>query len=577
MKILAFNGSPKGTKSNTDRILQPFLQGAAEAGAQCETIYTVGLKVHDCRGCFACWRDTPGECVYQDDMNGILTKIRESDLVIWATPLYYYGMTAGLQRVMERTLPLNLPSMVKEGDKYTHPARYGKKPRHMLISNCGFPDRSRFDPLLATFNEITGSRGLAAVILCPAGELLGQADLEGSFGWYLQACRKAGREIVELGSISQDTAATLECNLVPTELYVKMANSVQGEAGQNGYEPVDEESSLQREGDNWVCKSMAPPRGTDHIRDVIAGMALNFRPEAGDGLNAVYQFAVSGGEPGEYFLVIEDGLCQAFEGRHPRANIVINTPSEVWMSVSRGTINGSTALMEGQYSFTGDLNLLIKMGDLFGGAVEMEKESGLEKEKPGMKGPIRISGMHWLTMAFIPWTFYWVFSGSQSLWVSVVPLVISLAILFYRNHYMESSWMDRGAPVFFVVAALLQYSVPDITGAYRYLFSNLTLAGIWIATLMTDIPLTARYSKYNYPTGFESNPLFVKINLILTAFWGLVFIILGSLALFAPDQPQWRALWVGMTNLLLIPAFLFTKRFPEHFIAHRLVSTAKNA
>jgi multimeric flavodoxin WrbA len=52
MNILAINGSPKGKYGNTDRILQPFLQGAAAAGADCETIYAKDLDVKECTGCF---------------------------------------------------------------------------------------------------------------------------------------------------------------------------------------------------------------------------------------------------------------------------------------------------------------------------------------------------------------------------------------------------------------------------------------------------------------------------------------------------------------------------------------------
>ena len=51
MKVLAINGSPRGMHGNTDRILQPFLQGAAAAGADCETVYAKELNLKECTRC----------------------------------------------------------------------------------------------------------------------------------------------------------------------------------------------------------------------------------------------------------------------------------------------------------------------------------------------------------------------------------------------------------------------------------------------------------------------------------------------------------------------------------------------
>lgn len=50
-KILAINGSPRARRGNTDKILQPFLEGAAEAGAATETLYLKELRIQECRGC----------------------------------------------------------------------------------------------------------------------------------------------------------------------------------------------------------------------------------------------------------------------------------------------------------------------------------------------------------------------------------------------------------------------------------------------------------------------------------------------------------------------------------------------
>lgn len=68
MKVLAINSSPRMDKGNTALILNPFLEGMKEAGAEVELFYTSKLKIHPCTSEFNCWIKTPGECLHNDDM-----------------------------------------------------------------------------------------------------------------------------------------------------------------------------------------------------------------------------------------------------------------------------------------------------------------------------------------------------------------------------------------------------------------------------------------------------------------------------------------------------------------------------
>ena len=94
MKILAFNSSPRKKKSNTNRILLPFLEGAKEAGADVELVYLYDKTIKPCLGCYACWLKTPGKCCQKDDMAELLPKMMRADVIVYATPLYVFGMTA---------------------------------------------------------------------------------------------------------------------------------------------------------------------------------------------------------------------------------------------------------------------------------------------------------------------------------------------------------------------------------------------------------------------------------------------------------------------------------------------------
>ena len=227
-KVLVLNGSPRGLKSNTQAILTPFLEGVREAGAEAESLVVRDLDIKFCLGCFACWSSTPGRCCQEDDMTRVLELWRQADYVVYATPLYHFGMTALLKRLVERTLPLLEPRMEQYGDRTGHPLRQGtRRARTVLIANCGFPERVHFGALLEHMRYLTGGgKGLAATILVGGGEAFGRAYRpDGPFAWFFAAVRQAGREIVTQGRVSPATQETLDRPLAPDETYRQVANA----------------------------------------------------------------------------------------------------------------------------------------------------------------------------------------------------------------------------------------------------------------------------------------------------------------------------------------------------------------
>ncbi|MFB0564008.1 MAG: flavodoxin family protein [Candidatus Lokiarchaeia archaeon] len=214
MKILAFQGSPRMEKGNTEKILRAFLEGTCDAGAETETLYLRRMNINPCNGCFGCWYETPGECVQKDGMKEVLEKILDSDVLIFATPLYIYNMTAYMKALLERFLPLVKPDLIKTPDGLTgHPRRYDKIWRWILISNAGFPEEEHFEPLLHCFDRIsrgfTNQEGFAYIILKGAGEMLRFGDPK-TFEPFFQAVRDAGREFVETGKVSVETKTKVD-------------------------------------------------------------------------------------------------------------------------------------------------------------------------------------------------------------------------------------------------------------------------------------------------------------------------------------------------------------------------------
>ena len=83
-------------------------------------------------------------------------------------------------------------------------------------------------------------------------------------------------------------------------------------------------------------------------RDFISGMPLAFNAEAAGDLKAILYFKVTGDEPGDYFLTIKEGQCTFSEGIPEKADLTLDTPSDIWVAVSTGKLNGQNSLYAGE-------------------------------------------------------------------------------------------------------------------------------------------------------------------------------------------------------------------------------------
>ena len=104
MKIIVLFGSPN-LKGSTHILVEEFRRGAEEKGHSVEVIDVCHADIYPCIGCVACGYEGP--CVQKDDVEDIRGKILSSDMVVFATPLYYYGMSAQLKTVIDRFCAYN--------------------------------------------------------------------------------------------------------------------------------------------------------------------------------------------------------------------------------------------------------------------------------------------------------------------------------------------------------------------------------------------------------------------------------------------------------------------------------------
>ena len=102
-KVLILSTSPR-KNSNSEALAEAFGKGAAEAGNDVEIIRMREKNYRFCLGCFACQRT--GKCVIKDDMAEIVPKMEQADVLVFATPIYYYEMSGQMKTLLDRANPL---------------------------------------------------------------------------------------------------------------------------------------------------------------------------------------------------------------------------------------------------------------------------------------------------------------------------------------------------------------------------------------------------------------------------------------------------------------------------------------
>lgn len=132
MKVLGIMGSPR-IKGNTDLLLDEALRGVKESGAEVEKIIVDKLKIAPCREYYGCLND--GNCVIRDDMDDVYPKIIDTDIIIVASPIFFYTVSAQLMLLISRCQSLwarkyvlkNLDIPIKKGAFISVGATKGEK------------------------------------------------------------------------------------------------------------------------------------------------------------------------------------------------------------------------------------------------------------------------------------------------------------------------------------------------------------------------------------------------------------------------------------------------------------------
>ena len=100
MKITVLNGSPR--KMNTSFMVDAFREGAEAAGHTVEEVQVGKMKIAGCLGCEYCHGKGEGQCVQKDDWEKVRPALDDCDMIVFASPIYYFTMTAQIQAAIQR-------------------------------------------------------------------------------------------------------------------------------------------------------------------------------------------------------------------------------------------------------------------------------------------------------------------------------------------------------------------------------------------------------------------------------------------------------------------------------------------
>lgn len=228
MKVLAINSSPHMAKGNTAMILIPFLDGMKEAGAEVDLINLKKLNVKPCLGCLSCWTKTPGKCIIRDDMDAVMPKIKEADILVFATPVYWDGVSGPMKMFMDRITPIGQPFIEVRDGRSRHPVREGYgHGKVVIVSTCGYFEMENFAPMITHFKAVAINleREFAGALLRPNAMSLKPAihfkiPLDDIF----EAAKSAGVEIIEKGEMSDETLKTVARDFMTLEQFSDQAN-----------------------------------------------------------------------------------------------------------------------------------------------------------------------------------------------------------------------------------------------------------------------------------------------------------------------------------------------------------------
>ncbi|MBI4799269.1 MAG: NAD(P)H-dependent oxidoreductase [Desulfarculus sp.] len=387
--VVALNGSPHAGIGNSAQMIEMLRPGLTAQGLALEVITLAGQEIVYCQGCGWCMEK--GACWIKDDHRAIMQRLLEADAVILASPVYFFHVTAQMKTFLDRCLA------------WGHKPRTSWKPGLAIsvAASVGEVETAEYlGGVLKVFGAFSVGR-FTALATGPGGFLGLEAvqaradDLAADLARAVKEKRRypaTGHDLIfylfmkDLVAAHKDSVMGhdykhwQDCGLLESfEAYVGQKqthppfNSEMRQAWikqmmaarQAGQDPAKANRAVPPS--PQPAAAPAGPQAARTCRELLRMMPLGFNPQAAQGLSAIYQLEVREGEEFTAHLAISDGACQYVEGPAPQPDVIIKTPAHVWLAIAQGRQDGQAAFMSGQYQVEGNLMLLLRLKELFGG------------------------------------------------------------------------------------------------------------------------------------------------------------------------------------------------------------------
>jgi multimeric flavodoxin WrbA len=227
MKLLFLNGSHRGSRGFTSACIDKIMEGAASSGAECEKVDLSEKKINECTACGRCLEeDHYQRCIYhdRDDVAAIFDAMKSADIILYATPVYIMTISGLLKKFFDRFYSIGNPHKLKlteSGLLFHHTVReILAKPFAVLVCGDNSEDLtySNIIQFFKLYSKFLEARQVGLLIRRSA-YLFQQtpidSGLEDEINDVYGALKKAGRELVAHGEISQKTQRHVDKNIIP--------------------------------------------------------------------------------------------------------------------------------------------------------------------------------------------------------------------------------------------------------------------------------------------------------------------------------------------------------------------------
>jgi len=238
MKILAINGSHRGKRGYTHFLIDKLFQGVTNAGGECEEIALADLNISMCKACGVCNTEKHFlRCIYdgKDDVSVIFDKMREADIIVYATPIYVFNMSGLMKVFLDRinaTGNCNDFRLSKSGLFFHHISKeIYSKPFVTIICHDNFENETSKSvrTYFETFSKFMDAPQVG-VIVRRSGKVTGYGKNKEKETKYpkitesYSAIEKAGSELANNGKISGKTQRIASQDIIPVPFFSVLKN-----------------------------------------------------------------------------------------------------------------------------------------------------------------------------------------------------------------------------------------------------------------------------------------------------------------------------------------------------------------